>query len=44
VLYQAKQPGELVSVEGKGIINPAEYYTKKREEEADLKEWKEPGS
>ena len=36
VLYQAKQPGELVSVEGKGILNPGDYYTTKREAEADL--------
>ena len=42
VLYQAKQPGELVSVEGKGILNPSAYYTEAREESADLKEWKEP--
>ena len=41
ILYQVKQPGELVSVEGKGIINPREYYTAAREEQADLKEWKD---
>lgn len=42
VLYQAKQPGELVSVEGKGIMKPGAYYTKAREESSDLKDWKEP--
>lgn len=44
VLYQVKQPGELVSVEGKGILNPADYYTKAREEKGDLKEWEEPAT
>ena len=42
VLYQVKQPGELVSVEGKGVLNPKDYYTKGREEKQDLSDWKEP--
>ena len=42
LLYQVKQPGELVSVEGKGIMNPGDYYSKKREEQADLTGFAEP--
>ena len=41
ILYQVKQPGELVSVEGKGILKPGSYYTKAREEQGDLSDWKE---
>lgn len=41
MLYQVKQPGELVSVEGKGILRPGDYYSKGREESADLSDWKE---
>ena len=41
VLYQVKQPGELVSVEGKGILRPGDYYTKAREEKEDLTGWDE---
>ena len=36
VLYQVKQPGELVSVEGKGILKPGSYYTEDREKKTDL--------
>lgn len=42
VLYQVKQPGELVSVEGKGVLNPKDYYSKAREEQQDLTGWNEP--
>ena len=42
LLYQVKQPGELVSVEGKGILNPGDYYSKKREDQADLSGFVEP--
>ena len=42
LLYQVKQPGELVSVEGKGILNPGDYYSKKREDQADLTGFDEP--
>ena len=42
VLYQVKQPGELVSVEGKGVLNPKDYYTKAREDRQDLTGWDEP--
>ncbi|MDA0799097.1 MAG: cupin domain-containing protein [Chloroflexi bacterium] len=41
ILYQVKQPGELVSVEGKGIMRPGDYYSKAREEKDDLSDWKE---
>jgi oxalate decarboxylase/phosphoglucose isomerase-like protein (cupin superfamily) len=41
ILYQVKQPGDLVSVEGKGILKPGSYYTKAREEQGDLSDWKE---
>lgn len=44
VLYQVKQPGELVSVEGKGVLNPKDYYTKAREDRQDLTGWDEPVS
>lgn len=36
VLYQVKQPGELISVEGKGVVKPGDYFTKDREAQADL--------
>lgn len=42
VLYQVKQPGEFVSVEGKGILKPGDYYTKAREQRDDLTGWDEP--
>ena len=41
ILYQVKQPGELVSVEGKGILRPGDYYSKAREQQDDLSDWKE---
>lgn len=41
MLYQVKQPGELVHVEGKGVLRPGDYYSKGRQEAADLSEWKE---
>ena len=42
VLYQVKQPGQLVSVEGKGVLNPGDYYTRDREEQSDLADSKQP--
>ena len=41
MLYQVKQPGELVHVEGKGVLRPGDYYSKGRQEAADLSDWKE---
>ncbi len=42
VLYQVKQPGDIISVEGKGVMNNKDYFTQKREEQNDLKDFKEP--
>ena len=36
LLYQVKQPGELISVEGKGVVDTSAYFTRDREQEVDL--------
>ena len=36
VLYQVKQPGELISIEGKGVQNNSTYFTEEREQQTDL--------
>ena len=41
VLYQVKQPGELISVEDKGVVNPGDYFTKAREGQSDLDDAKQ---
>ena len=41
VLYQVKQPGELIAVEGKGVMNNKDYFTQKREDSHDLKKFAE---
>ena len=30
ILYQAKQPGDIISVQGKGVMNVREYFTPER--------------
>ena len=39
--HEPKQPGELISVEGKGVLDPADYFTKSREGQSDLDDSKQ---
>ena len=41
VLYQVKQPGDMIAVEGKGVMNNKDYFTQKREDSHDLKQFAE---